>query len=83
MLESNLRCGLSEPDVARLAHRARAFADHATATEDRERPARSIRDVVGFYERAGTAIEEFEDRLSPLGGQWLVEWETRVVFVEL
>jgi hypothetical protein len=28
-------------------------------------------------------IEEFEDRLSPLGGQWLVEWETRIVFVEL
>ena len=28
-------------------------------------------------------IEEFEDRISPLGGQWLVEWETRVVFVEL
>ena len=29
------------------------------------------------------AIEEFEDRLSPLGGQWLLEWETRVVFVEM
>jgi hypothetical protein len=29
------------------------------------------------------AIEEFEDRLSPLGGQFLLEWETRVVFVEL
>src|SRR5687767_8877525 len=28
-------------------------------------------------------IEEFEDRISPLGGQWLVEWETRIVFVEL
>ena len=28
-------------------------------------------------------IEEFEDRLSPLGGQWLVEWETRIVFAEL
>ena len=28
-------------------------------------------------------IEEFEDRLSPLGGQWLLEWETRLVFVEL
>ena len=28
-------------------------------------------------------IEEFEDRISPLGGQFLVEWETRVVFVEL
>ena len=31
----------------------------------------------------GVAIEEFEDRLSPLGGQWLLEWETRIVFVEL
>ena len=29
------------------------------------------------------AIEEFEDRLSPLGGQWLLEWETRIVFVEM
>jgi hypothetical protein len=29
------------------------------------------------------AIEEFEDRLSPLGGQFLLEWETRIVFVEL
>ena len=29
------------------------------------------------------AIEEFEDRLSPLGGQFLLEWETRLVLVEL
>lgn len=29
------------------------------------------------------AVEEFEDRLAPLGGQWLLEWETRVVFVEM
>ena len=29
------------------------------------------------------AIEEFEDRLSPLGGQFLLEWETRIVFAEL
>ena len=29
------------------------------------------------------AVEEWEDRLSPLGGQWLLEWETRVVLVEL
>ena len=29
------------------------------------------------------AIEEFEDRLAPLGGQFLLEWETRIVFVEL
>ena len=31
----------------------------------------------------GVAVEEMEDRISPLGGQWLVEWETRVVFVEV
>ena len=31
----------------------------------------------------GVAVEEFEDRISPWGGQWLVEWETRVVFVDL
>jgi len=29
------------------------------------------------------AVEEVEDRLSPLGGQFLLEWETRVVFLEL
>lgn len=29
------------------------------------------------------ATEEFEDRLSPLGGQFLLEWETRCVFMEL
>src|SRR5687767_7839169 len=29
------------------------------------------------------AVEEVEDRFSPLGGQWLVEWETRVVFLEM
>jgi hypothetical protein len=29
------------------------------------------------------AVEEVEDRLAPLGGQWLLEWETRVVFVEM
>jgi hypothetical protein len=29
------------------------------------------------------ATEEMEDRLSPLGGQFLLEWETRVVFVEI
>jgi len=28
-------------------------------------------------------MEEVEDRLSPLGGQFLLEWETRIVFVEL
>src|SRR6266545_6670648 len=28
-------------------------------------------------------IEEFEDRLSPLGGQFLLEWETRLVLIEL
>jgi hypothetical protein len=28
-------------------------------------------------------IEEVEDRLAPLGGQFLLEWETRVVAVEV
>ena len=28
-------------------------------------------------------IEEMEDRLSPLGGQFLLEWETRLVCVEV
>ncbi len=28
------------------------------------------------------AIEEMEDRWSPLGGQFLLEWETRIVAVE-
>jgi hypothetical protein len=28
-------------------------------------------------------IEEMEDRLSPLGGQFLLAWETRVVWVEV
>ena len=28
-------------------------------------------------------IEEFEDRLAPLGGQFLLRWEVRVQFVEL
>src|SRR6266542_2092864 len=28
-------------------------------------------------------MEEVEDRLSPLGGQFLLEWETRIVFIEL
>ena len=29
------------------------------------------------------AIEEMEDRWSPLGGQFLLEWETRIVAVEV
>jgi hypothetical protein len=27
-------------------------------------------------------IEEMEDRLAPLGGQFLLAWETRLVYVE-
>ena len=42
--------------IAAAADGQRAFADHPTATEDRERPVRSIRDVVGFY-RAGRTSE--------------------------
>jgi|SRR5581483_750263 len=29
------------------------------------------------------ALEEYEDRLAPLGGQYLLRWETRLVFVEI
>ena len=29
------------------------------------------------------ALEEMEDRLSPLGGQFLLEWETRMMLVEV
>ena len=31
----------------------------------------------------GVGIEEFEDRLAPLGGLFLLRWEVRVQFVEL
>jgi hypothetical protein len=51
-------------DVARLAEGSRAFADHPTASEDRERPVRSIRDVVGWY--SGVAVEE-DDRRGTTG----------------
>jgi hypothetical protein len=44
-------------DVAHLAAGARAFADHPTPTELRERPARSVRDVVGFYDAAHTTVD--------------------------
>lgn len=53
-------------DVARLAAGARAFADHPTPTEDRERPVRSIRDVVGWY----------------IGGRIGVRWRRGVARVE-
>jgi hypothetical protein len=28
-------------------------------------------------------FEELEDRLSPLGGQFLLEWERRMVLIEV
>ena len=56
-------------DVARLAEGARAFADHPTPSEDRERPARSIRDVVGFYRNAQTAEAEDDSGASRLNAE--------------
>ena len=46
-----------------------------------------VNQAMTFVDPSGVSwvvgIEEFEDRLSPLGGQFLLEWETRIVFVEL
>src|SRR5688572_19617383 len=44
--------------VSAAAEGLRAFADHPTPTEDRERPVRSVRDVVGFYRDGAVSIEE-------------------------
>jgi hypothetical protein len=44
--------------VVAAAEGLRAFADHPTPTEDRERPVRSVRDVVGFYKDAAAGVEE-------------------------
>ena len=41
-------------EIARAADGLRAFADHPTPTEDRERPVRSVKDMVGFYKDART-----------------------------
>src|SRR6266545_1220460 len=46
-------------DVARLVNGARAFANHPTPSEDRERPVRAIGDVVGVYR--DVRVEEVED----------------------
>ncbi|HET7770100.1 MAG TPA: Mu-like prophage major head subunit gpT family protein, partial [Chloroflexota bacterium] len=45
-------------DIARAAGGLRAFADHSTPTENRERPVRSVRDVVGFYKDAAVTTDE-------------------------
>lgn len=37
-------------EAVRLFEGAKAYADHPTSTEERERPERSIRDLVGWYE---------------------------------
>ena len=46
-----------------------------------------VNDALTLVDPGGTtwsvAPEEMEDRLSPLGGQFLLEWETRCVFVEI
>src|SRR5687768_3466987 len=43
--------------IAAAAEGLRAFADHPTPSEDRERPARSVRDVVGFYKDATAVVD--------------------------
>lgn len=58
-------------DVARQANGARAFADHPTPSEDRERPVRSVRDVVGVY--AGCAVEEADGKAQATGTLRLME----------
>src|SRR5947209_2525022 len=47
--------------VAAAANGLRAFANRPTPSEDRERPVRSVRDVVGVYRDAAT--REHEGRL--------------------
>lgn len=44
-------------EIAAAAEGLRAFADHPTPSEDRERPVRSVRDVVGFYKEASAKPE--------------------------
>jgi hypothetical protein len=45
-------------DVARLANGARAFVDHVTPTEERERPVRSVRDLLGYYRAPQLVVGE-------------------------
>jgi hypothetical protein len=47
-------------DVARQASGARAFANHSTPSEDRERSVRSVNDIVGVYRDA--RVEESDGR---------------------
>jgi hypothetical protein len=47
--------------IASAADGLRAFADHPTPTQDRERPVRSVADMVGYYD--GAAVAEVEGRL--------------------
>ncbi|HEV2122556.1 MAG TPA: hypothetical protein VGW38_07260, partial [Chloroflexota bacterium] len=47
--------------IAAAAEGLRAFADHPTPTEDRERPVRSITDMVGYYHDAG--VSEVDGRV--------------------
>lgn len=62
--------------VAAAADGLRAFANHPTADEDRSRPVRSVRDLVGFY--TSLATTEGEGRLQAEatlhlfeGAEWL------------
>ncbi|MBI3971721.1 MAG: hypothetical protein HY332_10575 [Chloroflexi bacterium] len=49
--------------------------------------AAQVNSTITLVDPAGTTwpvgVEEMEDRLSPLGGQFLLEWETRLVLVEV
>ncbi len=47
-------------DVAAAASGLRAFANHPTPEEDRQRPVRSVRDLVGVYRDAG--VQEAEGK---------------------
>ena len=48
-------------DVARRTSGLRCFADHPTAVGDRLQPARTIRDLVGYF--ADPALREVRERL--------------------
>src|SRR5581483_7810634 len=67
-------------DVARAAEGLRCFADHPTPEQDRQRPARSVRDLVGYFrnprvvpgEPAGAAPAQVEATLCVLeSAGWL------------
>ena len=66
-----------EPSVLTAAQWRAALYDYLT----RVNQAMTLVDPGGVS--WGVAVEEFEDRLAPLGGQFLLRWEVRVQFVDL